>query len=125
MDMFLVVLSIVWSVLCIILFFKVWGMCNDVAEMKDRFAKVFPTDDEKKAMALQQKSYIGSTSNAEQEATEINDFKVGDSVIYEPMNRRMIIKRIGSGGLLQCVSYKPDGKEEYEGTYKPEQVKKL
>jgi hypothetical protein len=125
MDMFLVVLSIVWSVLCIILFFKVWGMCNDVAEMKDRFAKVFPTDDEKKAMALQQKSYIGSTSNAEQEETEINGFKVGDYVIYEPMNRRMIIKRIGSNGLLQCVSYKPDGKEEYEGTYKPEQVKKL
>jgi hypothetical protein len=125
MEIFLAVVSIVWSVLCIILFFKVWGMCNDVAEMKDRFAKVFPTDDEKKAMALQQKSYIGSTSNAEQEATEINDFKVGDSVIYEPMNRRMIIKRIGSNGLLQCVSYKPDGKEEYEGTYKPEQVKKL
>ena len=125
MDMFLVVLSIVWSVLCIILFFKVWGMCNDVAEMKDRFAKVFPTDDEKKAMALQQKSYIGSTSNAEQEATEINGFKVGDSVIYEPMDRRMIIKRIGSNGLLQCVSYKSNGKEEYEGTYKPEQVRKL
>ncbi len=125
MDIFLVVVSIVWSVLCIILFFKVWGMCNDVAEMKNRFAKVFPTDDEKKAMALQQKSYIGSTSNAEQEATEINGFKVGDSVIYEPMNRRMIIKRIGWGGLLHCVSYKPDGKEEYEGAYKPEQVKKL
>lgn len=125
MEIFLAVVSIVWSVLCIILFFKVWGMCNDVAEMKDRFAKVFPTDDEKKAMALQQKSYIGSTSNAEQEVTEINGFKVGDSVIYEPMNRRMIIKRIGSNGILQCVSYKPDGKEEYEGAYKPEQVKKL
>ena len=125
MDVILILLSIFLVILSIYLTFKFLGMCNDIAEMKDRFAKVFPTDDEKKAMALQQKSYIGSTSNAEQEAIEINGFKVGDSVIYEPMDRRMIIKRIGSNGLLQCVSYKPNGKEEYEGTYKPEQVRKL
>ena len=125
MDVILILLSIFLVILSIYLTFKFLGMCNDIAEMKDRFAKVLPTDDEKKAMALQQKSYIGSTSNAEQEVTEINGFKVGDSVIYEPMNRRMIIKRIGSNGILQCVSYKPDGKEEYEGAYKPEQVKKL
>ena len=34
MDPFLYVLSIVWGVLCLILFFKVWGMCNNVSKIK-------------------------------------------------------------------------------------------
>ena len=34
MDPFLYVISIVWTVLCLILFFKVWGMCNDVSKIK-------------------------------------------------------------------------------------------
>lgn len=28
-------LGIIWWLLCIILFFKVWGMTNDVSKMKD------------------------------------------------------------------------------------------
>lgn len=27
------IFGIVWSILCIILFFKVWGMCNDVSKI--------------------------------------------------------------------------------------------
>lgn len=30
MEIFIAILSVASSVLCIILFFKVWGMCNDV-----------------------------------------------------------------------------------------------
>ncbi|MCR4852136.1 MAG: hypothetical protein K5893_00915 [Prevotella sp.] len=29
------VLALVWSVLCLILFFKIWGMTNDVKEIRD------------------------------------------------------------------------------------------
>ena len=29
----IVVISIVWSILCIILFFKIWKMCNDVSNI--------------------------------------------------------------------------------------------
>lgn len=29
------IIGIVWLVLCIVLFFKVWGMTNDVAKIKD------------------------------------------------------------------------------------------
>lgn len=31
----LIILSIIWSVLCIALFFKIWGMTNDVEEIKN------------------------------------------------------------------------------------------
>ena len=50
-------------------------------------------------------------------------FNIGDNVIYEPMNRKMIIKEFTNDWRIVCVSYK-NGKEEYEGTYKPEQIKK-
>ena len=36
MEPFLYLLSIVWFVLCLILFFKVWGMCNDVSRIKSQ-----------------------------------------------------------------------------------------
>jgi hypothetical protein len=32
------VLGLAWTVLCFILFFKVWGMCNDVRRILDILA---------------------------------------------------------------------------------------
>ena len=34
-QVILVVILFIWSILCIILFFKVWGMCNDVSSILD------------------------------------------------------------------------------------------
>ena len=33
LQVILVVILFIWSILCIILFFKVWGMCNDVSSI--------------------------------------------------------------------------------------------
>lgn len=116
------IVSIAFAILGIILFFKVWGMCNDVAEICFRLKKAFPTDAEKKAAEWLQKQ---QEDNVAPESNGGVALKVGDNVIYEPMNRKMIIKSITPEGLLVCISYKQDGKEEYEGTYKPSQVKNL
>ncbi|MBO5676696.1 MAG: hypothetical protein J6S02_00970, partial [Bacteroidaceae bacterium] len=83
-----------------------------------------PTEEEKKINALIEKQKSISATNHE----AINNtapFNVGENVIYEPMNRKMIIKEITKDGLLVCISYKPNGNEEYEGTYKPEKVKRF
>lgn len=113
--------SLVFGVLGIILFFKVWRMCNDVAEIKERFKSVCPTNEEKRAVEWLNATRDGAIPN---EVENVTALTVGDNVIYEPMNRRMIIKEITKDGLLVCVSYKQDGGEEYEGTYKPNQVKR-
>ena len=124
MDVLLSIVLLVFGILQVILFFKIWGMTNDIAEMNARFKAIFPTEEEKKINALIEKQNSTNETNTE----AINNTKVlniGDNVIYEPMNRKMIIKEITKEGLLVCISYKPNGKEEYEGTYKPEQVKKF
>lgn len=36
-GLFIIFLGILWWVLCIILFFKVWGMTNDIRKIKDMF----------------------------------------------------------------------------------------
>ena len=124
-SIIVLLVGIAFGILQIILFFKIWGMCNNVAEMKDRLVRAYPTEEEKKSIALYGKLHTPNTELKEENVVSSEDFKVGDGVIYEPMNRRMIIKTIDGNGLLRCVSYQPNGKEEYEGAYKPEQVKKL
>ena len=34
-SIFISILAIVWSILCLILFFKIWGMTNNVQEIRD------------------------------------------------------------------------------------------
>ena len=119
------IILLIFGVLQIILFFKIWGMCNDIADMKERFKSVCPTEEEKRVATLVEKQE--KTFNPEQKTVVHNTtgFNVGDNVIYEPMNRKMIIKEITKDGMLVCISYKKNGREEYEGTYKPEQVKRF
>lgn len=35
METIILILAFVWSILCLILFFKIWGMTSDVAEIKE------------------------------------------------------------------------------------------
>lgn len=36
-SIFIIFLGILWFLLCVILFFKIWGMTNDVRDIKNMF----------------------------------------------------------------------------------------
>lgn len=38
MEDFVILLSLIWSVLCIVLFFKVWNACNNIQRLTDKYA---------------------------------------------------------------------------------------
>lgn len=107
METFIILASLVYAILCTILFFKVWGMCNDVKELKNYFIKQ------------------STTQHLTPNTTPIveNVFEVGQTVIYPPANRVMIVKEIDAEGLISCISYNKNGKEEFEGKYKASQIK--
>ena len=107
MEVFIILATLVYAILCIILFFKVWGMCNDVRELKNYFIKVTPPQQ------------IAPNTNP---VTE-NVFEAGQTVIYPPANRIMIVKEIDAEGHISCFSYDKNGKEEFEGKYKASQIK--
>ena len=118
MEILIEILSIVFFILGLILFFKVWGMTNDVREIKERLTEVFPTEGEKKHIELQ-----NALKPKEDEETAANSvFSIGETVRYAPMNRVMVVKSIHPDGKIECVSFKKDGKEEFEGLYEPGQI---
>ena len=32
------IIALIWGILCLILFFKIWGMCNDIKRLTDKYA---------------------------------------------------------------------------------------
>ena len=103
----IIIATLVYAILCVILFFKVWGMCNDVRELKNYFIKTT------------QPQQITPNTNP----TTENVFEAGQTVIYPPAKRIMIVKEIDAEGLIHCINYDENGKEEFEGKYKPSQIK--
>lgn len=112
------ILSIVFAILGIILFFKIWGMTNDIREIKERLTEVLPTENEKKHFELQN----SIKHQKEKDVAANSSFVIGETVRYAPMNRVMIVKSIHADGKVECVSYKKSGEEEFEGIYEPEQI---
>ena len=43
-ETFIGIIAFVWGILCIILFFKVWGMCNDVNQIKKHLLGIKTVD---------------------------------------------------------------------------------
>lgn len=111
------IIIIVFGVLEIILFFKMWGMCNNVSRIEQRLAGVFPTKNEGKHQELVQEQ-----KQEKENPANIGIFTVGMKVCYPQMNRIMFIKELHSDGKIECVSYKKDGREEFEGLYEESQI---
>ena len=86
MENFFAILAIVWSILCIILFFKIWGMTNDISEIRN---------------------YLVSQNKTKNESDDLrnNKFKVGDVVIDEQYNE-LIIMDAYQDATYNCCDFK-------------------
>lgn len=115
------IVLIIFGVLEIALFFKVWGMTNDVKDIKNRISLTIKTESEKEYDSfLNQVERLNPNNQAANPIS--SDFLIGETVEYPPMKRRMIVKSIKPDGKIECCSIKTNGKEEFEGVYLPEQI---
>ena len=80
---FLYFIVIVWGILNIILFFKIWGMTNDVKAIKDRFL------------------YGNSQINVDS-----HKFKKGDFVIYKDTKETLVIIDTYKDSTYSCLNPK-------------------
>ena len=95
------VIMVVWGVLNIILFFKIWGMTNDVNTIKQHLLGSNITDYKKVTPTNQSKS-----KDAEINTThKTENLKVGDKVEHEQYSRDkiMFIGKINDDGSCYCV----------------------
>ena len=106
-SIFISILAIVWSVLCIILFFKVWVMTNDVKEMKLFF--------------LNAKGKIPSLEAIKGENTPIVDsernIKSGDIVINLRNGKEIKVDDVTSDGKFVCYI-----DDVYTGIFEPNEI---
>ncbi len=57
----LLILGLIWAILCLVLFFKVWGACDNIKRLTDKYV---PEDEEKSAPDM-------STSNIIEESVSL------------------------------------------------------
>ena len=85
---------LVWGILNIILFFKIWGMTNDVREIKERL--LFPSNNSIKV------DNNPSDSNKEDKASNFNigsrAYEVGEIVYDIKSGKELIIRSIEKDG---------------------------
>lgn len=87
METLYIILAFVWSILCLILFFKVWGMTNDVKELKEFFLHQHPITQSKT-------SSVHSEDMEEPNINWIPKFKIGDIVKYKHSGKSLYIAKI-------------------------------
>lgn len=103
-TLFVSVVIIIFGVLQIILFFKIWGMTNNVNEIKNIMGNLFGKDlhNNKK-----QKEIISRDSNNNVEINkeyfpEDSKFQEGDIVIYKPENIKLLVIGYISPNIFKC-----------------------
>ena len=102
MDALYIILAIVWSILCLILFFKVWVMTNDVREIKDHLIYNSPStsgviEDTNKEVINLTPEQVKSNLEAKQNKINVtwnHKYNVGDIVMYKHSKKKLKIALI-------------------------------
>lgn len=85
--------SLVWAILNIILFFKIWETTNDIKAIKNYFVK----DNDN---AIDEPVF--------EKIEELHELKAGDIVLHESYPKEMRIYKINSNGMCICLDNEKD-----------------
>lgn len=115
---FLSIIFLIFGILQIILFFKMWGMTNDVRKIKNKFLEF--ENKETSEPADQFQKAISDWENRKDEITESSTlFQIGELVVEVKTGKQMRVKEI-IGEEFSC--YTNNG-EKFEGNYKADEIK--
>lgn len=103
METLLAIIFIVFGILQIILFFKIWGMTDDIREIKNKYI-----------------NYPVSISTSDKEYPNTDKFKIGDLVVSLKTGKQMRIKEITPNGKYSCYS---GGGIHYDGDFNENEIK--
>lgn len=101
MGTFFGLIAVLFAVLQIILFFKIWGMTNDIREIKEKYLS---STDPKKSISPAQSS----------------EFSIGELVVEIKTNKQMRIKEITQDGKYSCYT---GGGASHEGDFTASEIK--
>ena len=126
MEVFFIILSLLWSVLCIVLFFKIWGMTNDVRAMRDALNETYGLAALRAiGHPLDSAGHIAQSDLLEIDTPQ--DISEGDwCVLRENMDRwHRVVYRKGSGIQLEYKDALTGDFVSTDRLYYPEELLKL
>ena len=120
METLLAIIFIVFGVLQIILFFKIWGMTNNVRDIKEMY------ESEREAHYRNLNRITPNPENQKGSDLSISKFSVGDLVVHIKTGKQMRIKNINADSVhsnndtYSCYS---GGGTYYEGDFLVSEIK--
>lgn len=90
------IIFLIFGILQIILFFKIWGMTNDVRAIKEYLTK---TEEYQKSSSNE---FPNEENSLGQDSPEKGMFEIGSIVLYTPENVKMKIVGFSSPDVYKC-----------------------
>lgn len=102
MEIFVYILALIWSILCLILFFKIWGMTNNIEQLTQEVHEL--------KLNLEQGRIQVRTSQRQegmpliQNSSDIpwDDLMIGDEVKLKSNGKLYKVIGFEENGLVQC-----------------------
>lgn len=116
MDVFFSLICVIFGTLNIILFFKIWGMTNNISSMKETLSQI-----EKYIRPKEEELKVEKQDDNNKERAP-GEFRQGDRVLYPVVNRVMVVEEVLDDGKIRCFQIDKTGKKEPCGDYAPNQI---
>lgn len=104
MEFFIILIGLIWGILNLILFFKIWGATNDIAEMKDMMRNIiFSPSNIKEIPAAHSADIQDDVATTEvTEKVQMSSFNIkpGDYIIRNMDNKEYKVKEVRHDGVL-------------------------
>lgn len=107
MEPLIIILSIVWSILCLILFFKIWAMTNDVNELKNYLVKKEDDSISDKDIAMRIKHLYFS-------GLEDDAYKLLNSFVFKKLSKLKSAYKGEKGFIVNASFDQRLGHEDYK-----------
>lgn len=103
MEIFAYILTFIWSILCLILFFKIWGMANNVEQLtKDvHELKIAIAHERQDRPQTQPQKIVLEKEEQKKEEAITHNFKMGDYVTHKKYGEKMKVVGV-RGNRINC-----------------------
>lgn len=103
MEIFAYILTFIWSILCLILFFKIWGMTNNVEQLtKDVHGlKIAIAHERQDRPQTQPQKIVLEKEEQKKEEAITHNFKMGDYVTHKKYGGKMKVVGV-RGNRINC-----------------------
>lgn len=102
MEIFVYILALVWSILCLILFFKIWGMTNNIEQLTQEVHELKLNIEQGRIQVRTSQRQEGMPLIQNSSDIPWDDLMIGDEVKLKSNGKLYKVIGFEENGLVQC-----------------------